>query len=101
MKKTWRSQYIALIISKLRPIVVRRFESLSGAKKNPCKQFVYKGLFLFSAEREGFKPPVPFSTAVFKTAAIDHSAISPGLFAFGLFPDCVAKVVHLLNSANV
>ena len=32
--------------------------------------------FLF-AEREGFEPPVPLSTTVFKTAAIDHSAISP------------------------
>jgi|GEM_PF-1746443 hypothetical protein len=30
-----------------------------------------------SAEREGFEPPVPCGTAVFKTAAIDHSAISP------------------------
>ena len=29
------------------------------------------------AEKEGFEPPVPFSTTVFKTAAIDHSAISP------------------------
>ena len=32
-----------------------------------------------SAEREGFEPPVPRSTTVFKTAAIDHSAISPKL----------------------
>ena len=32
---------------------------------------------LYSAEREGFEPPVPLSTAVFKTAAIDHSAIFP------------------------
>ena len=32
------------------------------------------------AEREGFEPPVPRSTTVFKTAAIDHSAISPNLF---------------------
>ena len=31
------------------------------------------------AEREGFEPPVPRSTTVFKTAAIDHSAISPRL----------------------
>ena len=29
------------------------------------------------AEREGFEPPLPFSKAVFKTAAIDRSAISP------------------------
>lgn len=31
----------------------------------------------FSAEREGFEPPEPRSSTVFKTAAIDHSAISP------------------------
>ena len=31
------------------------------------------------AEREGFEPPVPFSTSVFKTDAIDHSAIFPSL----------------------
>ena len=34
-------------------------------------------VYLFSAEREGFEPPVPRGTTVFKTAAIDHSAISP------------------------
>ena len=36
------------------------------------------GLVLhFFAEREGFEPPEPLSSTVFKTAAIDHSAISP------------------------
>ena len=29
------------------------------------------------AERVGFEPTVPCGTAVFKTAAIDHSATSP------------------------
>ncbi len=29
----------------------------------------------FSAEEEGFEPPVPRGTTVFKTAAFDHSAI--------------------------
>ena len=29
------------------------------------------------AEREGFEPPVPCGTMVFKTTAFDHSAISP------------------------
>ncbi len=29
------------------------------------------------AERKGFEPPVPCGTAVFKTAAFDHSATSP------------------------
>ena len=33
--------------------------------------------FFEVAEREGFEPPVPFGTTVFKTAAFDHSAISP------------------------
>ena len=29
------------------------------------------------AEREGFEPPEACTSTVFKTAAIDHSAISP------------------------
>ena len=29
------------------------------------------------AESEGFEPPVPLGTTVFKAAAIDHSANSP------------------------
>ena len=33
--------------------------------------------FVYLAEREGFEPPEPLSSTVFKTAAIDHSAISP------------------------
>jgi hypothetical protein len=32
---------------------------------------------LFSAEEKGFEPLVPFGTAVFKTAAFDHSATPP------------------------
>ena len=32
---------------------------------------------MFIAEREGFEPPAPLSAAVFKTAVIDHSTISP------------------------
>ena len=31
----------------------------------------------FTAEREGFEPPVPLGTAVFKTAVIDHSTTFP------------------------
>ena len=34
----------------------------------------------FCAEREGFEPPDPLRSTVFKTAAFDHSAISPILF---------------------
>ena len=34
-----------------------------------CKELV--------AEREGFEPPEPFGSMVFKTTAFDHSAISP------------------------
>ena len=35
--------------------------------------------FCYQAEREGFEPPVPLSTVVFKTTVIDHSTISPVL----------------------
>ena len=57
---------------------------------------------MFIAEREGFEPPVPFSTAVFKTAVIDHSTISPyigllfekrckGKFIFSMCKACPVK----------
>ena len=32
---------------------------------------------MIPAEREGFEPPDPLRATVFKTAAFDHSAISP------------------------
>ena len=43
------------------------------------------------AEREGFEPPVPLSTTVFKTVAIDHSAISPGLVCGCFFARSVER----------
>ena len=42
------------------------------------KKALYKITGL-NAEKEGFEPPVPCGTPVFKTGAFDHSAISPGL----------------------
>ena len=45
-------------------------------KKESDNRLIARLLF-FSAERKGFEPLVPHSTTVFKTAAIDHSAISP------------------------
>ena len=38
---------------------------------------LFQPAFIDFAEREGFEPPVPLGTAVFKTAVIDHSTISP------------------------
>ena len=49
--------------------------SYKGKKKGQVRKKT--GLSL-SAEREGFEPPEPCGSTVFKTAAIDHSAISPG-----------------------
>ena len=45
------------------------------------------------AEREGFEPPEPLSSTVFKTAAIDHSAISPR--------NRLQKYCFFLNCANI
>ena len=36
-----------------------------------------KTFYSLLAEREGFEPPVPLGTTVFKTVVIDHSTISP------------------------
>ena len=42
------------------------------------KRKKFKTNFFFEvAEREGFEPPVPLGTVVFKTTVIDHSTISP------------------------
>ena len=41
--------------------------------KNPLQNFL-QGIF---AEEEGFEPPGRCRPTVFKTAAIDHSAIPP------------------------
>ena len=42
--------------------------------KESCKSFDLRDSV---AEREGFEPPVPLGTTVFKTVVIDHSTISP------------------------
>ena len=47
---------------------------LKAQKRKVLQIFRFTGLY---AEREGFEPPVPLSTPVFKTGAFDHSAISP------------------------
>ena len=55
------------------------------------------------AEREGFEPPVPLSTSVFKTGAIDHSATFPICFYVkycGRFKFDVANVRYLNESAK-
>ncbi len=49
-------------------------------KKIPTEQLFYRDLKCFLAEREGFEPPEAHTSTVFKTAAIDHSAISPWSF---------------------
>jgi integrase len=43
------------------------------------------------AEREGFEPPEPCGSAVFKTAAIDHSATSPSI-TYGITD--LPKIIH-------
>ena len=52
---------------------------------------------MYIAEREGFEPPEPLSSTVFKTAAIDHSAISPMTFDF---LKASAKIRYFLKLQN-
>ncbi len=53
------------------------WRNLKGQEtRNPLK---ISGFQNFKAEREGFEPPVPLGTVVFKTTVIDHSTISPVL----------------------
>ena len=52
---------------------------------------------MFIAEREGFEPPVPLSTTVFKTVVIDHSTISPfvGKTSFVFKSECKGSQIFL------
>ncbi len=56
---------------------------------------------MFIAEREGFEPPEPRSSTVFKTAAIDHSAISPNTMFVVCFLKSSAKVGFYFGIANL
>ena len=74
--------------------VLKQVRSTIVHKKNePCRT---RSLCWF-AEREGFEPPEPLSSTVFKTAAIDHSAISP--FANVLVMHIAHKIY--LNNATL
>ena len=58
---------------------------------------------LLFAEREGFEPPVPLGTPVFKTGVIDHSTISPrGWKRVGKYRlvNAGAKVVDLCETTK-
>ncbi len=50
------------------------------------------------AEREGFEPPVPLGTPVFKTGVIDHSTISPKRIKRTFWSKATAKVGIFLRS---
>ncbi len=45
---------------------------------------------MLEAEREGFEPPEVLPSTVFKTAAIDHSAISPKQALHRIMPGCLS-----------
>ncbi len=45
--------------------------------RRPRTQGEGRGFFAYMAEREGFEPPDPCESAVFKTAALNRSATSP------------------------
>ncbi len=55
---------------------------------------------MFIAEREGFEPPVPLSTTVFKTVVIDHSTISPFVGKTSFVFKSGAKVVRNFHTAK-
>ena len=69
-------------LSGLRPnglfLASNPYESELSTGQNPkTAGRIRDQLHSFFAESEGFEPPEPFSSTVFKTAAIDHSANSP------------------------
>ena len=58
-------------------------------------------LFILVAESEGFEPPVPCGTMVFKTTAFDHSANSPTFNKFLCFSGCKYNDVLLTYTSII
>ena len=58
------------------PLTKKMEDYQKHKKQKSCKSFDLQDSV---AEREGFEPPVPLSTTVFKTVVIDHSTISPSV----------------------
>ena len=58
-------------------------------------------IYTLLAEREGFEPPEALTSTVFKTAAIDHSAISPRNIETCRSPFPTAKVILIFYYANI
>lgn len=75
-----------LILRRLRTQLIKKRESYKICN------------FLHSAESEGFEPPEAFTSTVFKTAALNHSANSPTYFTF--LSERIAKVVKKIYSAK-
>ena len=69
-----------LKLKGLRPFGLFQCKSLQErGSRRPCTKKAQRKALNFNlfAEREGFEPPDPLRSTVFKTAAFDHSAISP------------------------
>ena len=67
----YQKSYPRLLLGCSFFIALKFLGVIKGANRITCW---FTPLF---AEREGFEPPVPLGTTVFKTVVIDHSTISP------------------------
>ena len=66
-----------------------------NAKKSPAVAELF-------AEREGFEPPVPLGTVVFKTTVCGERGIrTPGTSRYGSFQDYCNRPLYHLSSALI
>ena len=80
----------------------------SRNKKAHLHSSIYSELRWAKAEEEGFEPPVPLGTLVFKTSAFNRSAIPPVELDlphkmtkhFSFFCGAAAKIAIVLNFQN-
>ena len=85
LKQAWTDKFCQILAERegfLRRCAPNNPQSADGIlckEKQTCllKQAWTDKFCQILAEREGFEPPVRFRTSVFKTDAIDHSAIFP------------------------
>lgn len=87
MAQPWK--FVELVIIHILP---RKFTNKKAHREGGL------GYFTLSAEREGFEPPDLLQSTVFKTVAIDHSAISLNDSPYAIHG---AKVLLLTISARI
>jgi hypothetical protein len=92
----WRGGQDSNLRTGLKPV-----NRLAGGPNRPLWHLPVSKLFICQAEGEGFEPPETYNASVvFKTTALNHSAIPPGLPFAGRPSEAEASISRTIRVVN-